>query len=367
MRGYQLRALVWSLGFVTLLGLMSCGDSPTDPSPTPRPSVTPSTVTVVGLEIGAPESIAPGTSTQLTARERKSDGSSEDVTSRAQWTSTDTRAIQVDGSGVASALAPGESRITARHNGRSATNVVLALSPGTYRLTGRISEAGTALSGVTLQVLEGTGQGATAVSNAEGIYALYGVAGSLKVHGKRTGFENLTFSVHVAANTTHDLEMALERPRDPIAGSYRLTLRATGCGSIPAELQVRQYDAQLQQRGSELTVTLSGADFLVSSGKGNQFRGSYNPDGRIVFSLGSNISSYYYYYFGIEKPEIIERITPSSVLLISGDTITHHDGNGFIAGTLFGTFAVSSLLTYPHWPYTGSCSHAHHRFELKRK
>ena len=109
MRGYQIRALGWTLGFVTLLGLMSCGDSPTNPSPAPGPAVTPPTVTVVGLDLGAPESIAPGSSAQLTVRERKSDGTSEDVTSRAQWSSTDTRAIQVDGSGVASALVAGES------------------------------------------------------------------------------------------------------------------------------------------------------------------------------------------------------------------------------------------------------------------
>ena len=365
MRGYQIRALGWTLGFVTLLGLMSCGDSPTNPSPTPGPSVTPPTVTVVGLDLGAPESIAPGSSAQLTVRERKSDGTSEDVTSRAQWSSTDTRAIQVDGSGVASALVAGESRITARFNSRSATTVVLALPPSTYRLSGRITDGGVALSGVTLQVLEGTGQGATAVSNSDGVYALYGVAGSLKIHGKRNNFENLIFSFHVGANTTHDVEMTLETPRDPIGGSYTLTVGATACGSIPSEFQLRRYDAQLVQRGAELTVTLSGADFLVSSGRGNQFRGSYNPDGRIVFNLGESL--YYYYYYSTTLPDLVERVTQSSVLVISGNAITHHDGNGIIAGTIGGSFALSNRMTYPHWPYTTTCFNGRHRFELRRK
>ena len=242
---------------------------------------------------------------------------------------------------------------------------MLALRPGTYRLSGRITEGGTTLSGVTLQVLEGTGQGAFAATNPEGVYALYGVAGSIKIHGKRPGFENLMFSVHVAANTTHDVEMMLEQPRDPIAGSYTLTLGATGCGSIPSEFQLRRYDAQLVQRGPELTVTLSGADFLVSSGRGSQFRGLYNPDGRIVFSLGS--SFYYYYYYSTAMPDIVERVTSSSVLLINGSAITHHDGNGIIAGTFGGTFNLSNSVTYPHWPYAATCFNGRHRFELRRK
>jgi hypothetical protein len=365
MRAHQVRTLAWSFGCVTLLGLASCGDNPTAPSPAPNPSVTPPTVTVVGLELEAPESIAPGSSAQLTVRERKSDGSSEDVTSRAQWSSTETRAIQVDASGVASALAAGESRITARFNNRTATNVVLALPPGTYRLTGRISDAGTPLGGVTLQVIEGTGQGATAVSNSGGGYGLYGVAGSIKIHGKRSNFENLIFSVHVASNTNHDVEMAVERPRDPIGGSYTLTVGATGCGSIPSEFQLRRYDAQLVQRGAELTVTLSGADFLVSSGRGNQFRGSYNPDGRIVFNLGSSLD--YYYYYSTTLPDLVEQVTQSSVLVINGNAIAHHDGNGIIAGTIGGSFALSNRMTYPHWPYSSNCFNGRHRFELRRK
>ena len=365
MRCYPIRVVVWSLACITLLGFVSCGDSPTDPSPTPRPNVTPPSVTTAGLEMGGPESIAPGSSAQLTVRERKSDGSSEDVTARAEWISTDTRAIQVDGSGMASALAAGESRITARFNGRSATIIVLSLPPGTFRLTGRVTDVGIAVGGVSLQVLEGTGQGATAVSNSDGVYALYGVAGSVKIHGKRNGFDNLIFDVHVTANTSRDVEMTLERPRDPIAGSYTLILGATGCGSIPSEFQLRRYDAQLVQRGAELTITLSGADFLVTSGRGNQFRGSYNPDGRIVFSLGS--SFYYYYYYSTALPDIVERVTSSSVLLINGSAITHHDGNGIIAGTFGGMFNVSNSLTYPHWPYATTCFNSRHRFELRRK
>ena len=364
MGAHQVRT---ALGFVAagaLLAFGSCSDSSPAPTPLPRPGSNTTPVTVVGLEIGGPESVAPGSATQFTLHERKSDGSAEDVTSRAQWSST-SAAIQVDAAGVASAGAPGESRITARYNGRSATTIVLVLPPGTYRLSGRISESGAMVSGVTLQVLEGTGQGATAVSDSDGVYALYGVAGSLKIHGKRNGFENLLFSVHVASNTTHDLEMGLERPRDPIAGSYTLTIVATACGSIPAELQTRRYDAQLQQRGPELTVTLSGADFLVSSGRGNQFRGSYSPDGRIGFSLGS--SFYYYYYYSTALPDIVEQVTPSSVLLINGGAVTLHDGNGIIAGTLGGSFSVSSNLRYPHWPYTTTCFNGRHRFELRRK
>ena len=144
----------------------------------------------------------------------------------------------------------------------------------------------------------------------------------------------------------------------------RTSPEATGCGSIPSEFQLRKYDAQLVQRGPELTVTLGGADFVVSSGRGNQFRGTYNADGRIVFSLGS---SYYYYWYAFATPDIVERATSSSVLLINGSVIAQHDGNGIIAGTFGGMFSLSNSMTYPHGPYTTTCFNGRHRFELRRK
>jgi hypothetical protein len=359
-------ALIVAAG--TLLAFGSCSESSPAPTSIPRPGGTTTPVTVVGLEIGAPESIAPGTTSQLTVRERKSDGSADDVTSRASYTSTNSAALVVDATGVASGRAAGEARITARFNNRSATTTILVLPPGTFRLSGRITEGGLAISGVSLLVLEGTGQGTTATSNFDGFYALYGVAGTVKIHGKRSNYENLLFTINVAGNTAQDLELTLDTPRDPIGGLYTLTIGATGCGSLPAEAQNRRYDAVVEQRGALLTVTLSGADFVVTSGKGNRFSGTYNPDGRIVFTVGG-ISEYYYYYYyyGFSQPDVVERFSDGSLLLVNGSAITQHDGNGIIAGTLGGQIALSTRLVYPHWPYTTTCFNARHRFELRRK
>ncbi len=367
MRGFHLRATLWFLTAGALFAFGSCSDSSPAPTPIPRPNPGITTPVVVNLEIGAPESVALGTTAQLTLRVIRNDGSSENVTSDVQWSTSNPNVLPVDSQGVITARQPGEARITARYQSRTASNTVLSLPPGTFRLRGRITDEGTALGGVTVEVIAGTGQGLTARSDSGGAYALYGVAGSIKLHSKRTDYQNLIQDVQVSGDATHDMAMTVATPRDPLGGQYRVTFTAVGCSNIPSELIQRAYDATVEHRGSQLTVSLTGADFLVFNGRGNQFRGSYNPDGRIVFSLGDAGFYYYYYYFFNPIPDLVERVSGTSALIINGSSISHHDGNGIIAGTFSGTFNVTNRLTSPYWPYSASCQNNNHRFELRRR
>ena len=65
-----------------------------------------------------------GSTTQLTATAKYSDGSSDNVTRSATWSSADPRVVNVFGDGVASGSATGNVVITASFQGRSATTII---------------------------------------------------------------------------------------------------------------------------------------------------------------------------------------------------------------------------------------------------
>jgi hypothetical protein len=365
MRGHQVRTALCFGAAAALLAFASCNDSSPAPTPIRAPGSNTTSPAVVSLRLDSPNALAPGATAQLTATALRSDGSSEVLRSGVQWLSTNTRVLRVDSQGLASALVVGESRVTVSGNGRSASSSIFVVPDGTFRLQGQIVEGGAPVDGASITVIGGTGDGLSTTTSASGGYALYGVAGSIRLHIKKTGYQNLIQDLQVSGHSTHNMTMVLERPRESLAGSYQLQLTATGCGSIPSELQQRTYDARVEQDGARLTVTLSGADFIVSNGTGNYFTGTYSPDGRIVFSLFN--FDYYYYYWYAPPSGIVERVSPTSALIINGSANTTQDGRGTIAGSLSGLFATSARLISPFWPHTASCNSPAHRIELRKR
>src|SRR5512145_1555467 len=167
--------LVVLLTLILGLAVASCDDGPTRPSSTPAgPGGPPPPAAVVRLEIAGPATIDPGGSAQLTANAIKSDGSVENVTAQAQWTSNNANVLEFTSPGTAKANARGEAFVNARYSNRSANKQIMVLPSGTFRLNGQITESGLPLDGVTVSVIGGTGGGLTAVTNANGFYALYG-------------------------------------------------------------------------------------------------------------------------------------------------------------------------------------------------
>ena len=138
---------------LTSLALLSCGDGS-------GRALTPMVPTVTGplrIEMTAPDSISSGESVQLTAIIFRSDGSTEDVTRQAQWSSSHTGVVRVAADGVATAVSNGEASIAVRHQGRSASKSVLAVPAGTFKLTGTVTESGFPVAGVRLTVVSGLG------------------------------------------------------------------------------------------------------------------------------------------------------------------------------------------------------------------
>jgi hypothetical protein len=351
--------LILGVGF----GVASCDSGPTQPTPRPGTNV-PQTAAVTRVEIAGPTSIEPGGSAQLTANAFKSDGSVENVTSQAQWTSSNAAVLRVESPGVFNALSRGEATINARFGSRSATAQIMVLPAGTFRLTGRISDGSLPLDGVTLTVIEGTGKGLTNVTDGSGAYALYGVAGRVTLHAKKGGFKNSIEEIDVSRNRELDFEMRFDGERGALTGTYTLQLEATPCVSLPENTRKRTYTANVQQHGSRVTVKLDGADFIVSNGRGDHFAGSVGADGKVTFAIGD---AYYYFYYGyfLGEFDLVERIDSSALLVVG--TVNATSTSAGISGVLNGLVALAQGTTVPFTRVTASCVSSSHRFEMRRR
>ena len=356
-------------GAILAIAVVSCGDdnpNPARPSGTTNPPpASPATVTRVDTVI--PTSLEPGVSARATASATMSDGSVRDVTSEAQWSSTNPRVVQAAASGALLAGERGEAIVVARMGSRNSSGRIFVLPAGTFRLTGVVSEAGDALNGVRVEVISGTGQGLTAVTNTQGQFAIYGVAGRIRLHAKKDGFVNGTEDVDVNDHQAVTFDMRFDGARPRLDDVYSLEIAAEGCGGrLPAEALRRTYSATVTQNGSRLHVTLSGADFILSGGKGNSFDGSIDGD-RVVFSLQSGWFYYYYYgYFPSGQFDISERLTSTTALRVAGTVSASRSGSG-ITGFLDGFIAISPPVITPYSSSITACHSQRHRFEMRKQ
>jgi hypothetical protein len=360
----NLRHIAFTLTVGFGLVVASCDKSPTRPSvqPTGTPPA-PAAVTVTRIVIIAPASIEPGASAQLTANAIKSDGSVENVTSQTQWTSTNARVLQVSSAGIVTAGERGEANLNARYQNRNATAPMMVLPGGTFRLNGQVTDSGFPLEGVTVAVIGGTGEGLTTLTDTTGAYALYGVAGQVRLHAKKGGYLNRIEEVQVTENRAFGFEMKVDGPRRDLSGTYMLNLAATGCTRLPDSAQNRSYAATVQQNGPQLTVRLSGADFIVTSGHGDHFSGFVSADGNVTFAIG-DADTYYYYYFG--HFDFVERLNPTSALLVNGN-VNATSSPTLISGTLNGSILLTQGTTAPFTRFSGQCYSPNHRFEMRRQ
>jgi hypothetical protein len=177
----------------------------------------------------------------------------EDVTSTVQWRSSSTTLVVRPG-GFATATARGEATVTASLQGMTATREVMILEPGTFRLSGTISTPGIPYSGATIEVIDGNGAGLNGTFWRS--YALYGVAGPVRIRVSAEGFELVTRDVTVLGHTVVDLDLRPTTEASLIAGVYSLTMSASPACSerLPEWLRQRSFDVIVTVESSEFRV-----------------------------------------------------------------------------------------------------------------
>jgi hypothetical protein len=350
------------VAIVGALLTVSCG-SETPNQPTPLPPLPPTPVSLSRVDVRAPDSIELQRSTQLSATAVRSDGSTEDVSSQAQWTSSNSSVVRISASGEATALRSGEVTISARYQIRTGSASVVALPAGTHKLTGTVTEEGRAVDGVLVTVISGTGSGLSTITGGGGRFTLFGVAGHVTLQAKKEGYLNRLTEVNVNAATTHNFDVVPASARLNLAGNYTLTLESPCEGFLDPSERRRTYAAALAQQGPELTLTVSGADIVINNGQGNTFGGSLGVTDDVVFGFGSfTVAYYYYYYFGgvTSATGLVERLSASAALIFSGSVSARATGSS-ISGRLRGMSGrqENGRITFP-------CIRDH-PFEMRRR
>ena len=345
---------------VLIVGAGACQRSATAPASTGN-------AYVVSLDVQGRDRLAPGETAQFTAVARMSNGSTQEFTDRVAWIAGPPEVLTIARTtGVATARTAGDAVVWAEAGSdccRVVRMAVLVLPPNTYRLTGRVEESGLPLPGATVNVVSGVGSGLTAITDYNGQYRLYGVAGAVQIKVSKPGYVDLVKEVTASANEVLDFPEARQAHALPsMSGSYMLTLQAdSSCPvpstdqrstHLPADMQrARSYVVTLAQDGPALHVVGPRPNFMPPS---DRFDGRATPGGA-EFLLGNG-----YLGYGPDNA-FTAYISPTQALSYEGYVYATREGSA-IVGRLDGEiqFFEISNIARP----IGSCRAANHRFSM---
>ena len=316
--------------------IVSCDKSPT--APVRVQELPPPDPTVQSIRIEGPLGLTPGGTAQYTVTGQLSNGSTRDVTGTSTWRSSDSYVLSIASGGGAVAAKPGQVVLAAENSGRRAGIDVLVLPPGTFRLTGTVSEAGTPIADAAVDLLEGSRAVKSTRSDDTGMYRLFGVAGNIEVRASKAGYITQVNRLTVSGHSALDFGLAPDKAAG-VDVMYTLTLTASaGCPasgyrSLPLEVRTRKYTARVREIGGRLEVELSDAALLRGSFAG-QVQGS-----RVTFDLrGIENPPFYYYFPELERTtDVLEQVSPTQIFEAVGQvdaTVSQKSISGALKGLL---------------------------------
>ena len=323
--------------------------------------VTARAITVLSsISISGPAEIAPGSVTQFTATGRYADGSTQDITSNVSWGTADSTTLRHSGSGRFEAVRAGETRVFASSStpGSFASMVVLILPPGTFKLSGTIRDSSGTVDGVEVEVVSGTGSATKTTSRYDGKYALYGVAGDIRLRATSRGYDAEELTATVSGHTVRDFTLKTSTQIVDVAGEWKLTIStSSACSSLwPEALRKRDVSATITRDGTRLNIKFHGPTVVATSGSPGRIAGS-------AFSMTLDFD--YYYYYGISG--LRERLGQTDWLRITG-TFLGTAESSVITGNLSGSFhyfITNATATLPSGRASTCAADA--PFELRRQ
>ena len=352
------------------VGIAACRDAQGPIQPTPPGIPGAPSAGVARILVKVPASIAPQESVQLHATALKADGSTEDVTSRTHWSSSDPSAVHIQPGGMVTGITIGEVDINAAYQSAAGTHYgsasLVVLRPGTYKLGGRITDEGVPIPNVNVSVSDGSSADLSTVTGPEGAFAVYGAAGRVQLRASREGYVTLTQALEVTQTTIRNLEMVVDRARPDLSGTYALVVSLGTCddraqGVFDTPFATRRYTASLTQTGPNVAVSLGGADFIIQNGKGNHFSGSVDSLGNVTLAIGNPDDLYL-----TEYPDLAERVTPTTAFIAQG-TVRARPTATMLAGTITGAFIIAPATNPSFWSRSAWCYSDRHGFEMRRQ
>ena len=330
---------------VTLAALSSaCDLSPTRPSTYAEPSAARrlTSVEVVGSAL-----VTTGATERYSALARYSDGASGDVTPTVMWTPVPNpqTSLYFTEPGVALGVRGGESIVRAYFPGGFAALTVVVLDSGTFEMSGVVTESGAGpLFGATVAVVSGTGQGLETRTDVNGRYALYGVAGRVRLRASLDGFAPLFQDIDVTRRgIANDFALRPVEPTAAVSGTWTMTVTSSpSCRvGLPDIARGRRYQLELIQHGTRLRVNISGAALTV-----------HNPTQQVGTVLGSHVGLIFVGdtdYGEWSAPDIYDRLSPTEQFGFAG-FMEGHVAGASIHGTLNGDLVYFNSETNTHEP-----------------
>jgi hypothetical protein len=301
-----------------MVGMVACGgDSGPGPSGTPI---------AVSLTLSGPTQIAPGETARFTATGKFSDGSTQDITTKASWFGAGP-VLRLVSPGQFEGLQPGETRVSAafgRLNVPSQT--VMVLPPGTFKLSGTVRDESGVVEGVVMEARSG-GVSKTVTTLRDGKYAFYGVAGAVELVTSGRGYQTQDVTFPVNEHTVRDVSLTTTATSLDLAGTWTLSLSASSPCSEAWPESIRHLDetTEITQQGTRLTFRFTAP--TIQPG----FTGTSGRIAGTEFSLAIDFDDYYLDY------GLLERVTPTDWVGVAGTG----EGTGdqsTIRGTFKGRF-----------------------------
>jgi len=233
--------------------------------------------------------------------------------------------------------------------------------PGQFSLSGVVTEPpGLALVGATVEIIDGPSAGLSAQSGLDGHFELSAVSGDLRVRANKEGYDPLVQEVPMTRNQVANFELKPATEQADISGSYQLTIDAAancrpsyfGGGPLPGEARRRTYTAHITQIDAQVTVELSGKEFVQypppSTARVDATFSGRRLGQTVTFQLPGDPEDGYGW---------IERITPTMYLGVGGRlvaTVASSNIEGDLDGIMT-TFDDRNSIT-------GNCESAWHSF-----
>ena len=145
----------------------------------------------------------------------------------------------------------------------------------TYQLAGTVTEAGDGIP--TSATICGYRSRASQQQPRQREISSPGVPTNAELYVTKDEFDPLVLSLPLEAHRQMTIELRRSGPPPNYAGTYTLTIGDGTCGSLPVAARQRSYTATVVLNWPSFQVTLGGADFVLSEGKGNSFSGVVEP------------------------------------------------------------------------------------------
>jgi hypothetical protein len=238
-------ALLVLLGLAVASGWWACSSS-TSPSP------------VTSLALTAPSTIVNGTQAILSLFATSADGTRQNVTGQATWTSSPSGILAIQPDGLVTALAVGLTTITATFGGQTQHATVQVLSP-MFTLSGRVTDAGVVnlVGAVVTITTNGTTRSTT--SGFSGTYFFTGVSGATQLQVAADGFVTSTQTVQMTQNMTINVALTPTVTPVSVSGAWLVTFSASPdcAAALPADARQLTFAATLTQLSTQLQLLLA--------------------------------------------------------------------------------------------------------------